>query len=1114
MKEETSPPVKGVKQETARRDWREQLKSFGAEERGALEILSNVWKVLPLMGTPLGHLVKTLEERGVSPAPISSASRGPDLLPLNPLVVDKLPNVAAGLKAPLKLLLLSLSFLAMGGRNNRKANLSLPGELSASQQLMVDHLVERLTDLGSEPKKCSPIKESSLILGKIRFDYAGEPVHPMEDLVADKVIAVWPAVGECAVQPVVEFLPDDLKEMIEEPKNCLLPPWEWPASPTKSRVRASQEEWDKIVSAAFARGLMVPVEEDQVFTDKQGRKVLNGAGAVKKLKHVGGEEKTMQRFISNFIPINQFQAHLKAGDRYLPYLGQLTLLEQGQDETYLIDSEDFSSCFNLFTLPAAWHPYMCFEKQVDGRVFGKTPGVKVYAAMAVVPMGWINAVTVIQSAVRTLVFEGASVPEDSEVTKIRKMPSTDDYTVIYLDSYDELRRLDTQCAEALEGLESARHIRFKKLCERKGLPLNHAKRVVAATRGTLQGGVLDGSAGWYKLAGDKQVDLLGLGSALLSLDSWKEFELRHFIGKATFGMCFRRPLFSIMEALFDDLGALIKGNHQKPSRSSLDEIVLILATTCMMGSSLKVSLDTEISCSDASPSGGGGAVASEFMPEAETVYHDGGECWWCDRRFPSEQRYPCPCLCGAALCSLECIWAHRDGANRTHRTCLRHRWRPPRFGERFSGPHAPLTHAVAKMGGLEVQPPFDLLRGSDFFSEEGRQELDGLMEDPYLWCEHWAPECKLFSKARGRPITLNDGTVIRGPQPVRDQHHLMGLPNLKGEMRARLRRSNTMALKPLKRAEQVVQRHTPQHITIEHPYGSWLWEFTLVKRLEEQGLFHAVGSSCCFGGLREKWFSFFGTSEEVRARLQVVCPGHQGLLPYTVEQRADGSLHYPTEEESEYPWGLCLAYARGLKSQLDKEKVFDKVQREAREAWYEDQLQKSTHRLQAESVLVPMAKYLTRMEFQMRPGEETHHLRELLQAASMRGTEIRFHLAIGPDQEVHEVPYPALRWRWKTILSYQWKDEEMHINELEMNALVVMSKHRGRSTSKFHTRWLHVLDSMVCRGAIAKGRSSSRRLNKVLRKHTAAALAQNGYLFPLWTISQWNFSDKASRRYE
>ena len=101
----------------------------------------------------------------------------------------------------------------------------------------------------------------------------------------------------------------------------------------------------------------------------------------------------------------------------------------------------------------------------------KPRGLKFTLPWQLFQWAWINAVTVIQSAVRTLVFEGASVPEDSEVTKIRKMPSTDDYTVIYLDSYDELRRLDTQCAEALEGLESARHIRFKKLCERKGLPL-------------------------------------------------------------------------------------------------------------------------------------------------------------------------------------------------------------------------------------------------------------------------------------------------------------------------------------------------------------------------------------------------------------------------------------------------------------------------------------------------------------------------------------------------------------------------------------------------------------------------------------------------------------------
>ena len=57
---------------------------------------------------------------------------------------------------------------------------------------MLDHLSERLIDLAEEPRRCEPLQESSLILGKARFDYAGEPVHPMEDLVADKVIPVWP----------------------------------------------------------------------------------------------------------------------------------------------------------------------------------------------------------------------------------------------------------------------------------------------------------------------------------------------------------------------------------------------------------------------------------------------------------------------------------------------------------------------------------------------------------------------------------------------------------------------------------------------------------------------------------------------------------------------------------------------------------------------------------------------------------------------------------------------------------------------------------------------------------------------------------------------------------
>ena len=90
---------------------------------------------------------------------------------------------------------------------------------------------------------------------------------------------------------------------------------------------------------------MVPVEEQDVFRDHNGTMVLNGAAGVKKLKKIGGEMRSMQRFISNFIPINSYQKHLEGGDKHLPYLGQLTLLNQDEDDVWVVDSEDFVSCF-------------------------------------------------------------------------------------------------------------------------------------------------------------------------------------------------------------------------------------------------------------------------------------------------------------------------------------------------------------------------------------------------------------------------------------------------------------------------------------------------------------------------------------------------------------------------------------------------------------------------------------------------------------------------------------------------------------------------------------------------------------------------------------------------
>ncbi len=105
------------------------------------------------------------------------------------------------------------------------------------------------------------------------------------------------------------------------------------------------------MTAAYERGMMAAVRDDEVFRDHAGNPVVSGAGGVAKWKQVGGEMRQLQRFISILVPSNAYQRHMEGDDQHLPYLGQLSVLGLEEHEQFLVDSEDLTSCFNLFRLP-------------------------------------------------------------------------------------------------------------------------------------------------------------------------------------------------------------------------------------------------------------------------------------------------------------------------------------------------------------------------------------------------------------------------------------------------------------------------------------------------------------------------------------------------------------------------------------------------------------------------------------------------------------------------------------------------------------------------------------------------------------------------------------------
>ena len=109
------------------------------------------------------------------------------------------------------------------------------------------------------------------------------------------------------------------------------------------------------------------------------------------------------------------------------------------------------------------------------------------------------------------------------------------------------------------------------------------------------------------------------------------------------------------------------------------------------------------------------------------------------------------------------------------------------------------------------------------------------------------------------------------------------------------------------------------------------------------------------------------------------------------------------------------------------------------------------------------------------------------------------------NQLVNEI---ALTARWSVASSWCFK-KESHINILEEAALLRLVTFLG--TKMKPLRAVALVDSFVCKGATAKGRSSSRSLSSILRKVNSRMVAFGIYMVNPFCPTRWNVADDPSR---
>ena len=100
---------------------------------------------------------------------------------------------------------------------------------------------------------------------------------------------------------------------------------------------------------------------------------------------------------------------------------------------------------------------------------------------------------------------------------------------------------------------------------------------------------------------------------------------------------------------------------------------------------------------------------------------------------------------------------------------------------------------------------------------------------------------------------------------------------------------------------------------------------------------------------------------------------------------------------------------------------------------------------------------------------------------------------------------------WRTVVAYNFKFEESRIVILEAQALLTGLRWLVSNPAHFGRRIIFFLDSQSLLGAVVKGRSSSRRLNRLCRKMAAFFLVTQIKSAYIWIPSEFNPADEPSR---
>ena len=432
------------------------------------------------------------------------------------------------------------------------------------------------------------------------------------------------------VDPLVIAGPE-VADSLRDPESMLVAPEERVAV-RPALVHASDEEWDKIGAELLRRGVVVEIDPNEAPVVCGSRILVGAFGVVKSGVPVPPATRVL-RLIINAIPSNSVQRPILGDVEKMPVGGEWLYVCLGENDMILWSSDDISGCFHVFSLPVPWRRWMILSKPIRQPVRGSTDsrGVdrgcggnaprdhssnvrlrQVWLALAVIPMGWLSAVGVVQHLHRRMVtagvLRGRGLDPSAELVRgmpfpVRRPPSPSFWWKVYVDNFDIGEIMEKAKARKLVGKPSMSQVLYQEALGEYEVPRAEKKSVVRSEKAVTMGSFVDGLRGIASPALAKLLEHVALTAFVLSARRVPQVWVQAAVGRWVFDFQHRRPCFGTLSSIWAEITQW-RGRKSLSDQSG-DELCLCMGMVPLVFTDMRSELRKEIYATDASETGAG-----------------------------------------------------------------------------------------------------------------------------------------------------------------------------------------------------------------------------------------------------------------------------------------------------------------------------------------------------------------------------------------------------------------------------------------------------------------------------------------------------------------------------